>query len=232
MIISHEHRFIFIKTHKTAGTSVEVFLSRLAGESAVVTEVYPPEPGHRPRNFDNLRRREAWHEIRSKNRTRAKIAAAALSRLSGPAYTNHMPAARVRTLVGAATWRSYLTFCFERDPWEKVRSWYLFHASRNRDAPDFATWLARRGGTLSDWDRYAGPRGPIVDIVGQYQRLERDLASVLDELGLAVPVELPRAKPRPRDGSLRADHDPFTVELTARVFAREIEHFGYEPPTL
>lgn len=50
MILSHRHRFLFIKTMKTAGTSIEVFLSRYCGEEDVVTPIEPPVDGHRPRN--------------------------------------------------------------------------------------------------------------------------------------------------------------------------------------
>jgi hypothetical protein len=50
MIISHRHRFIFIKTRKTAGTSIEVYLSRFCGEEDVVTPLNPPVEGHEPRN--------------------------------------------------------------------------------------------------------------------------------------------------------------------------------------
>jgi hypothetical protein len=50
MIISHEHRFIFIKTIKTAGTSVEVYLSPHCGPDDILTPIEPPEQGHRPRN--------------------------------------------------------------------------------------------------------------------------------------------------------------------------------------
>lgn len=51
MISSHQHRFIFVKTLKTAGTSIEVFLSGLCGRDDVVTPLHIPEPGHAPRNF-------------------------------------------------------------------------------------------------------------------------------------------------------------------------------------
>jgi len=50
--VSHEHRFIFLKTHKTAGTSIEVFLERHVEPGAIVTPILPEVEGHRARNFD------------------------------------------------------------------------------------------------------------------------------------------------------------------------------------
>ena len=39
VIVSHEHGFVFMKTRKTAGTSVEIALSRVCGEDDVITPV-------------------------------------------------------------------------------------------------------------------------------------------------------------------------------------------------
>lgn len=50
MIVSHQHRFIFVKTLKTAGTSIEVFLSQHCGPDDVVTPILPHVEPHRPRN--------------------------------------------------------------------------------------------------------------------------------------------------------------------------------------
>lgn len=54
MIISHRHRFIFFKTPKTAGTSIEVFLSSRCGDGDIVTPIIPPEAGHVPRNHQGF----------------------------------------------------------------------------------------------------------------------------------------------------------------------------------
>jgi len=37
MIVSHEHKFIFLKTKKTAGTSIELALTELCGPEDVIT---------------------------------------------------------------------------------------------------------------------------------------------------------------------------------------------------
>ena len=54
MIISHKYRFIFVKTLKTAGTSIEVFLSRYCGSDDVVTPILPHVEPHVARNHEGF----------------------------------------------------------------------------------------------------------------------------------------------------------------------------------
>jgi hypothetical protein len=51
MIISHKHKFIFIKPQKTAGTSVELMLSRICGDKDVITPLgFDPDPNVREKH--------------------------------------------------------------------------------------------------------------------------------------------------------------------------------------
>ena len=50
MIISHKHKLIYIKSLKTAGTSVEIFLSPHCGDKDIVTAISPGHRQHKARN--------------------------------------------------------------------------------------------------------------------------------------------------------------------------------------
>ena len=64
MIISHQHRFIFLKTIKTAGTSLETFLSQACAETDVVTPFGEAVEAHKPRNFDGFYNHITADEVR------------------------------------------------------------------------------------------------------------------------------------------------------------------------
>jgi hypothetical protein len=209
LIVSHEHKFIFLKTMKTAGTSIEVFLSALAGVDAIVTPVGPEEPGHKPRNF-----------------------------LAGR-YWNHMPACVVRKNLGEEVWNSYFKFCFERNPWDKVisRYWWAIHWGTVRKVPDLPSLeefvLGGHGRLETDWPIYTIDDEIAVDAVGRYENLDDDLRAILHRAGLAIEVELPRTKSGFRDPDDPERFSARSAEHVARLFHREIAAFGYEcPPEL
>jgi hypothetical protein len=235
MIVSHKHRFIFVKTRKTAGTSIEVALSQIAGDDAIVTPIDPPEPRHDPRNYRSDR--AAWSELlrwalaNPRGRTRPLLGfvrgAQGERRYD---YYNHMPAWLIRAKVGHNTWDTYFKFCFERNPWDKVLSLYSWLARDSPNAPPFEEWLLTDPNLLSDWSLYSLDRRCAVDAVGQYERLDTDLRSFLERVG--VPTDglvLPRAKAGiPRSGYL---YSPRAVERVRRVFCHEVEMFGYDCPS-
>ena len=235
MIVSHEHRFIFVKTRKTAGTSVEVLLSALAGDDAIVTPLGPPEPGHEPRNwkglfnpvpevYDRYVRREPSLDDWS---IRATFSELRLRR----AHWNHHRASVIRARMGRRVWDDYFTFCFERNPWDKVVSWY-YHLTRDNPArPAFEKWSSVAG-LPTDWCRYTIGGGIAVDFVGRFECLNEDLTHALREVGITDIPQLPRAKSQSRPSAPSAH---ISEELDRRIrdeFAHEIRHFGYVAPEL
>lgn len=223
MIISHEHRFIFVKTRKTAGTSVEVLLSRLIEPDAIVTPIAPPVEGHQPRNYDR-----PFNPIPEMLQTRRfKRAMSDLKRHR--TYFNHIDAERIRGRVGRRVWNSYYKFCFERDPWDKVVSWYYFVGKNLDPKPSFRDFVLTHD-LPTDFDRYAIGGEVAMDFVGRFENLGADLATALAAVGLDASEGLTREKSGSRPAGATGE-DLFTPELdahVARVFAREIAYFGYE----
>jgi hypothetical protein len=233
VIVSHEHRFIFVKTRKTAGTSIEVALSALAGGDAIVTPVQPPEPGHRPRHWRRLFNpvpevidRYIRHEPGLAHRTLRSTTVDLRRRW---AFRNHLPAALIRARVGRKVWDRYFTFCFERDPWDKVVSWY-FYATRNRvPRPGFDEWVIDAP-LPSDWSRYTLGGRLGVDFVGRFENLDTDLARALDSVGITDVPPLPRAKGQLRSAETEVSITPAVDARIRQVFANEIREFGYSRP--
>ena len=222
MIVSHRWKFIFVKTRKTAGSSIERFLLPHLGPDDVVR-------GIDSRNADG--RFNPLPELASHpDRANARLTVEQLAR--GVRFYQHMPAWRLRNRVGAATWDEYTTFCFERNPWDKLVSFYYWRTQDVADPPPFDEWVHTTPG-LSAWDQYAIDDQVAVDQVGRYETLEADLAAVLDRIGLDVPIELPREKSgfRPGDRAEEVAFSPGLDEWVAEHFAREIALMGYERPT-
>jgi hypothetical protein len=231
VIISHEHQFIFIKTRKTAGTSIEIALSKHCGPHDVITPVLPEDEeirrvygGRPPQNF-----------VRGFGQYRLKDWARLLLKFRrAPDYRNHIPGPAVRSSLPARVWNSYFKFCVERNPWDKVISGYYWISSlRKREGRPVPTLTEFIHGELiydyKDWRRYAVGDRIIVDRVLRFEDLSNELAGVAQTLNLPS-LELPRAK-----GGHRSDKRPYWEVLSesdrlriAQVFADEIKLFGYE----
>ena len=229
VIISHEYRFIFVKTRKTAGTSIEVLLGAIAGEDAVVTPVDPPVAGHIARNYkipSTVARATLWRaRRRGTERTTAGVFQSHL-------VERHPHAARTTTPRD-----SYFTFCFDRNPWDKVVSGYFFAKGRGQFDGSLRDYVLQ-GDLPSDFDKYSVDGTTVgVDFVGRYEHLEDDLRQAFERIGLEHPVALTREKGNFRPADARTDvlFDDEMSQRVETVFAREIQrvrlHAPREPTT-
>lgn len=142
-----------------------------------------------------------------------------------------MTAAELRRRVGRERWDGAFTFCFVRNPWDLAVSqyWWQRSVARGKDL-DFERFVLRTAAVRSVWPIFAGKHGIEVDFVGRYEHLERDLAHALRTVGLDVPFELPRAKGGLRESRGDGLWTPAASAHVRKVFAREIDAFGYEEP--
>ena len=62
MIVSHAHKFVFLKTKKTAGTSIELALSTLCGDDDIITPLTEIDEAQRAsgRGAQNWRKHGWW----------------------------------------------------------------------------------------------------------------------------------------------------------------------------
>ena len=153
----------------------------------------------------------------------------------------HMTARHVAERYGNRIFERYFTFCFVRNPWERMVSFYTYHRQGNGSALAQSTIRYCRSHAFTEFveqyinrDLWQGPQldwitlddGTLaVDFVGRTERLQQDWLVVCERVGLPA-VELPRRNGS-RHGSYTSYYDARTRALVERAHARDIEAFGY-----
>jgi hypothetical protein len=234
MIISHEHKFIFLKTKKTAGTAIEAALSELCGPSDVITPYREgSEEDRKGRGPQNYR---IEHPLKPERSLWRKLLGRP-ERYYHPTvgFYEHMPAGRVRDYVGEEVWRSYFKFAFDRNPWDRQVSWYLYKTKSKRARPSFAQFMqSRRRAYVDNHEIYLDggtlDGGLAVDFLGRYESLEADLNKALAEAGVPRALSVARVNVTPNKDEARDYRSYYSDalrELVADWYQPEIKLLGY-----
>jgi hypothetical protein len=227
MILSHKHKFIFIKTAKTAGTSIEVFLSKHCDPKDIVTPIAPTVEGHQPRNYEGFI--NPVPEILERPGKLFSVLRHAIT--SRDKFYNHMPAREVRNRVPADVWNSYFKFCVERNPWDKVLSHYHMHAAREGGSLSLDEYLAR-GRFPINYFRYTNRSGTkiILDRILRYENLVAELSEVFSQLKIPFGGTLGVTAKSGYRSDRRPYQEVFNDEqrkIVEKAFAKEIKLQGY-----
>lgn len=186
MIISHKYKFIFIKTAKTAGTSIETFLSPLCGKNDVFTQIIPigiEEMNHKARNYSAYFNPLPEIRLTFPNFKKYTIKQFLLKKK----FYHHIPAFLIRCRIQKDIWNSYYKFCVERNPWDKALSHYHYIRHRSKFCGLSSDEYLKKGLSCINYPRYTefgGPNTIIVDRIIKYENLTDEFSEVFDYLGI------------------------------------------------
>lgn len=229
MIVSHKYKFIFLKTNKTAGTSVEIALSRFCDAGDIITPISGEDeltrknlgfPG--PRNYLS-----PWNEytildglnflVRGKKKKK---------------FYNHITAKKARARLGHDIWNSYYKFCIERNPWDRIVSLYYWRCKKT-PRPTISEFISsgafktlkRKGFQLYTIDDQIA-----VDRILRFEELDDEIERIRHEIGLPEGLVLPKAKSKSRSDKrsyreIMGEEDRQRIE---KLFSDEIALMGYE----
>jgi hypothetical protein len=188
MIISEEHRFLFIHLIKTAGTSVTVALKPFG-------------------------------------KTHKEI---------GQGYGCHDSAPVLVDRLGKETFKSYFSFAFVRNPWDRQVSEFLY-VLKSPKHHRYAQYTAYKGfEEYLEWrcseeiksqrDALFSGEEQLVDYIGRYETLEADYKVICDRIGIDAPLPvLNVSKTKP----YQTYYTKAMVDMVALRVEADIQQFGY-----
>lgn len=211
---------------KTAGTSIEIFLSQHCGANDVVTPIYPHVQPHKAQNYMG-----SWNLLPEILACRARCIGSAVADLCRRRrFYAHMPARVLKVRVSQQIWNDYFKFCVERNPWDKTLSHYHMINDRAGGVITFEEYL-EKGHFCINYPKYTGSaRNLLVDKVIKYESLMDELGVIFGNLGipfagtLGVTAKSEHRKDRDPYQSVFTDEQRRIIE---KAFAQEIEMHGY-----
>ena len=226
MIISHKHKFIFIKTKKTAGTSIEIALSKYCGPDDIITPISPEdeakrkELGHRgPQNyFMSYSQYSKLDLLNTLYKRKRKM------------FYNHASASFVKEHIDEEIWNSYYKFSFDRNPWDKMVSAYywVFKGNPKRTISEFIQ--SDNANKVNNFDLYTIMAHIAVDKVFLFENIDEAMEEIGKRLKLNETPTLTNAKVgyRKEKKSYREILTEQDRKQIAQIYAREIAYLGYQ----
>ena len=229
MIISHRHKFIFFKTKKTAGTSIEVWLSQFCGPDDILTPLT---------NADEEDIRQAFSGLTAQNfqipihRLTLRHLLKYLFKKKRFHFYGHIPASLVRLYMDRDIFNSYFKFCFEREPVEKALSYVRWWKAIGRIPPteendsfineEFLLRLRKGGRGI-----YMHGTQLMVDKIYKYENLQNAIAEICSKFKFDDD-QLPHLKKtssseKAPKGSSKPQLKKESISLILKVFDWEYE---------
>ena len=206
MIISHKHKFIFIRAAKVAGTSLTLALREFCDENDVLTSMIGYDP-----------RRDS-------------------TKYSTPLVTSdmhrHSKAFEIKAKF-PEEWGRYMKFSIVRDPWDVAASAFFYRRNKNDvriKGINFKTFIEKKL-FPSNEPYYFINDDFALDFCLRFENLSSEVDGLLKKLNLGS-VELPKTKNKCRPSNCKSYRELFEskelIEIVADSNHQIIGHFGYK----
>lgn len=207
MIISHKHKFIFLKTKKTASTSIEIALSKVCDRHDIITPLY---------YSDDIVRRK-FHGMPPQNFTQG--------------MKNHTTAEDLIKLINIKTWDEYTKVTCVRNTYDMMISKYYWEKQEEKN---FDEWYSSyKKSATCNWEIYTINNRPAMNFYIRYENIVEDCSKLSEVLGLEQDLGklITRIKTKHKHRETQwPEISRESLLKIARDAKQEIEYFNYEVP--
>ena len=222
MLVSHLHKFIYLKSKKTAGTSVEVFLQKYCIDPNKIEDFTNLVKSNK--NVLNLKGKETESKygiIGSRGRGMHR---------KNRIWYHHKPAEDIKNEIGKDIFNNYLKICNIRNPYDLAVSMYEWKKNQSNIKESFDEFLLDL-----KWQNKLKSNIDIWSINGKYdfkyirfENLEEDLSNVLKDLNIKEDqVILPHYKKMNRSNYREYYKNQESIDIISKIYKKEIELFNY-----
>jgi len=171
MIINHKYKFIFIKSFKTAGTSLEIAVSKFCDNKDIITPIIEEDEKIRkalnyrgPQNYNNMK--------------------------------EHMSVSEIRKKIDVDIFNNYFKFVTIRNPFDQIISAYYWHNESKKKEKKFFFFkkkekkfndffkIKAKNIFEDEFNRYTENNKVLVNYFIKYENLKEDLEKISIKLKL------------------------------------------------
>jgi hypothetical protein len=167
VLVSHKYKFIFFKTRKTAGTSIECALGGLCVPPHLTEQARQHSTPQLVTDQGIVGRRLHGERVNDRRR-----------------WENHKSAADVKRDLGDTRFKEYFKFTVVRNPWDKVVSLHKWRTQTGGTDLPFDKFVARCVQYSDDWPIISINNKPVCNFHIRFENLEKDFRKALQLIGL------------------------------------------------
>ncbi|WP_258102290.1 sulfotransferase family 2 domain-containing protein [Marinoscillum pacificum] len=226
MIISHKHKFIFVKTRKTAGTSFETLLASICDSSDVITEISEEKIrlekyGLR---FQNTTIHFKYYTLKDWLRL--------IFKFKKKKFHSHMPAHEIQKYVSTYVWNNYFKFCLERNPWDKTISHFFWRGGYDKYNSIEGYLNSRDFERTSNFKLYSEDGKIIIDKIYQLESIDECIEELSEKFRCEFNYTFSDIKFKTNQRKDKRNYkdvlNPNSADRIARLHEKEITLLNYK----